>query len=146
MSLNVSWFNSNTTNYPLNQAAPTCGDCNCYFFSGSCCCTSCAASCCGPASCYVNNCCDHKYLQINDLLVFISKCQTNCQNCSSATNCSSCSAGYLLNYADNQCYSSCPQATYKNDTMYQLGGYTPTGGSYVKQNQTFCVACNATCL
>lgn len=62
------------------------------------------------------------------MILFVSKCPDNCLNCTSATLCTKCWTNFTLNYADNLCYQSCPQATYPNATMYLLGNVT--SGSY----------------
>lgn len=92
-------------------------------------------------------CCDKRYIQINDLLVFVSLCQTGCLSCSSATYCKICDHpnGYYLNPTDHLCYTICPQATYKNDTYLFLN--TTTYNGVVSTNPEYwCMTCNNTCL
>jgi len=143
-NLTVNWMNANTTNYPFNQVG--CSNCDCTTPVYTCCCSGCAsAGCCDTSNCWTPTCCDHKYIQINDLLVFVSKCTDNCLSCSTATNCLVCNTGYNLNLADKLCYSSCPQSTYVNSTSYFIGNYTSTG-SYVQVYMSVCTSCNNTCL
>lgn len=100
---------------------------------------------CGVASV----CCDEKYIEIRDILVFASICPTGCTKCSSATICSACIATYSLNYADSLCYLTCPQATYLNGTMYVIGGVPPgtyTYPGYIYSAQSYCVPCPTLCL
>lgn len=92
-NLTVSWINTETGSLPHNIYG--CGSCSCN-------CVLC---------CY-DGCCENKYIQINDLLVMVSKCPANCASCFSASNCSTCIGGYKMNYADRLCYLTCPQATY----------------------------------
>ena len=132
-TLVVTWRITETSVYPENT--DSCPYCRCYRTSCSCCSTSMAS------------CCDNKYIQINDLLVFISKCTDNCKSCSSLTTCYECNTGYVLNYADKLCYpnSQCPQATYLNSTMYQIGNYA-TAPPYTATNIAYCVECYKYCL
>ena len=141
-TLVVTWRFTNTSKHP-NPGVPAGYSGSC---SDNCDCRGCST--CGCDSYYGSSCCDDKYIQINDLLVFISKCTDNCKSCSSLTTCYACNTGYVLNYADKLCYpnSKCPQATYLNSTMYQIGSY-PTGGSYTTAaNIAYCVECYKYCL
>jgi hypothetical protein len=161
-TLTVNWLNANS-GLPNNIAG--CSNCNC---GDSC--TACCGGCggCGFCNCRVSNtcgcgaaggigcncsasltfnCCENRYIEIRDLLVLVSKCPTGCSSCLSATVCSSCSGGYILNLADELCYTSCPQATYANGTMYYHGD-AATGAypGYTQVFMTYCVPCNQYCM
>lgn len=70
----------------------------------------------GTGKCCTKGCCDTKYVQITDYMLFVSICPTGCLNCTSATACIICdiSLGYYINRADQTCYLTCPQTTYKD--------------------------------
>jgi hypothetical protein len=104
-NLTVRWQNTDSTQPDNSQS---CSFCYCRSF-GVC------------NSGVTRNCCENRFIEIRDMLVFISRCPTNCLACTSATACTQCDVGFILNYADNLCYSTCPQATYINSTMYRLG-------------------------
>jgi len=99
---------------------------------------------CGACSCpQTLTCCDQRYIQIRDIILFSSHCGTGCLSCSSQTYCKICDYSnlYYLNPDDHLCYKVCPQATYPNDT----GVYFVTDpNTLIFEN--WCLTCNATCL
>lgn len=122
--------------YPYNS------DSNCFYFStnGFCYCYrgSPDFDCNGGA-----NCCGLRYFQVNDLLVFVSRCQTGCLTCTSATYCKTCDwagGGYYLNPVDHLCYLVCPQATFKDDATLFLASVA------YATIEHWCSACPPTCL
>lgn len=133
------------------------GTCYCSYsyYDGVCgvltrCSTASVFTCCG--GCHTDGpstttCCDKRYIQINDLLLFASVCQTGCLSCSSATYCKTCDHpnGYYLNPTDHLCYTTCPQATYKNDTYPFLNTSTYNGIASTNP-EYWCLTCNNTCL
>ena len=80
----IKIWNNNRSN-PFNSHG--CGGCACNMGCG---CGGCAASAV---------CCEFRYAQINDVLVFASKCQVGCLQCQSPTNCTLCDVAslYYLN-------------------------------------------------
>ena len=76
------------------------------------------------------------------MLVFISKCENGCKNCTDRYYCTICNGliGYFLNPVDNRCYTTCPQATYKDNTTLFLANAT------INQIEYWCSACNKTCM
>jgi len=86
-------------------------------------------------------CCEPRYIEIKELLVFISKCQTGCLSCNSLTDCTICDQanGYYLYPEDNKCYKICPQATYQNFTTTFLNN-----PSY--PFVSICAACDRKCM
>ena len=172
-NVTVVWRSSNQS-IGANNAGGGCTDCACgnvcsngaFGHCGSSCSPSFACNCnggacsCGGAgtglgcNCGIAgqsiNCCDDRYIEVQDLLVLVSVCPTGCLTCISATVCLTCVAAptaYVLNYADKLCYLSCPQSTYANSTLHTLGNLT-TGAytSYTEAFYTTCVPCNKTCL
>jgi hypothetical protein len=132
-TLNLTWMNNNSAT-PKNRG--TCGNTNCR-------CGALAGTCCGCGG-DPQNCCEDKYIEIRDMIVFYTPCPTNCATCNSQTNCSSCTTG-SLNLADSLCYTTCPQGTYSNTSSYYYGGVTSTGTYpspiYFPTFQTACIPC-----
>jgi hypothetical protein len=70
-------------------------------------------------------CCYLRYIQITDVILFTTNCQTGCSSCTSSTNCIMCdiSNPLMIYYRcplDNLCYLTCPQATFKDNTTLFL--------------------------
>lgn len=135
-SLTIS-FSNNNQSLPVNTDGCT-GTCDCNSICGLC--------------CISGGCCEDRYIEIRDIIVFASLCPNFCLTCTSASVCNACWTGFYLNEADRQCYSTCPQATYSNSTMYlagnaSSGSYISTSGTaYTEVYQAFCVPCDPLCM
>lgn len=116
------------------------GVCSCWLAACWACCASCCPGCCGWG------CCDAKYIQVRDYMLFVSVCPTGCLNCTSASACIMCDTslgalGYYINKADKTCYLTCPQTTYQDIvTTFTTSATTTAIIEYV------CSPCPITCL
>lgn len=100
---------------------------------------------CGNTHVAVQTCCYLKYIKITDLILFTTNCPNNCVACTTSTTCERCDTTNPLQIyyrcpLDNQCYLTCPQTTYKDNTTLFLNN---TG---YNQIEYLCSTCNNTCL